>query len=132
MSLNNLFYTKRLSDLIESNTYRKNNFDFIRFAAALIVILSHSFPISYGKDVSDPLKNITGSVSFGLLGVYIFFIISGFLILISYKQSKRTKHLKSLLPIAIGYVVHISWDILIVGASAHAGCMDTIEVVKWA
>ncbi len=39
-----------LKDLMKG---RMNNFDFLRFAAATLVILSHSFPLSYGSDSKE-------------------------------------------------------------------------------
>jgi peptidoglycan/LPS O-acetylase OafA/YrhL len=64
-------------------TGRYNNFDLIRLIAAVMVIFSHSFPISFGKingQDSDPLFQHTGQISIGHMAVMIFFIVSGFLI----------------------------------------------------
>ena len=55
-------------------TGRGNNFDFMRFAAASSVIISHSF-VTTGN-----LEPTLGVTTLGRLGVSIFFIISGFLI----------------------------------------------------
>jgi peptidoglycan/LPS O-acetylase OafA/YrhL len=64
---------------------RKNNFDFIRFVAAITVVFSHSFALQV-----EPLMMYTNSdLSFGRLAVGIFFIISGFLITKSYDQSNN-------------------------------------------
>lgn len=63
-----------------SNFRHSNNFDLLRFIAALVVILAHSY---YLKDssISDPLRQLTnGAIDFPELGLSIFFIISGFLI----------------------------------------------------
>lgn len=84
-----IFYRKKFTDVFDNVDAEKNNFDFLRFVAALLVIISHSFPISYGSQCEDPLRNLTETLSFGLLGVYIFFIISGFLITYSYERSKN-------------------------------------------
>ena len=59
---------------------RSNNFDCLRLFAALLVIFSHSYPILYGKDSPDPLKRLTGYLSFGDLAVAVFFVISGLLV----------------------------------------------------
>ena len=65
---------------------RNNNFDFIRFIAASMVIYSHAFPLSRGND-GELLKDITnGQWSFGSLAVAVFFVISGFLISQSYDR----------------------------------------------
>jgi len=62
---------------------RDNNFNLLRFAAASLVILSHSFVLSGGTGTPEPPSSLIG-VSFGTIGVYIFFTASGFLITMSY------------------------------------------------
>jgi len=62
---------------------RDNNFNLLRFAAAFLVILSHSFVLSGGIGTPEPPSSLIG-VSFGTIGVYIFFTASGFLITMSY------------------------------------------------
>lgn len=65
---------------------RKNNFDFIRLIGALLVLYSHSFPLT-GNGAQEPFIIFTkGQLSFGGLGVLIFFSISGFLITKSYVE----------------------------------------------
>jgi peptidoglycan/LPS O-acetylase OafA/YrhL len=65
---------------------RTNNFDFIRFAAALVVIFSHScrmVPLT-----AEPLLYFTkGKYDLGYISVSVFFVISGFLITMSFKNS---------------------------------------------
>lgn len=74
-----------LGDLCQG---RANNFDFLRFMAALFVILSHSTPLT-GLKIPEPLTNeTTGQMSFGRLGVIIFFFLSGFLITGSFMNSR--------------------------------------------
>lgn len=58
---------------------RDNNFNLIRFIAALSVIFAHSFPLLFGNGVKGPLANLIGMHS-GEIAVDIFFIISGFLV----------------------------------------------------
>ncbi|MBI5344938.1 MAG: acyltransferase [Deltaproteobacteria bacterium] len=57
---------------------RENNFDFLRFVAASLVMVTHTF--SLGGAGYEPFGLISGYASFGTFAVYIFFIISGFLI----------------------------------------------------
>ncbi|MDW5523697.1 acyltransferase [Carnobacterium maltaromaticum] len=68
---------------------RKNNFDIIRFLASLMVVWFHSYPLTLGiTGGTDQLAFLTGGqVTFGGLAVMIFFIISGFLITMSYDRS---------------------------------------------
>lgn len=55
--------------------------DIIRFVAALLVIVSHAYPISQGAEVEDFLARFTeGSLGLGALAVSVFFSYGGFLI----------------------------------------------------
>lgn len=68
---------------------RDNNFDAIRFVAAAAVILSHAYPLSLGTDRSEPLAVITrGQITLGWVAVAVFFVVSGFLITLSYERSQ--------------------------------------------
>ncbi|WP_286892434.1 acyltransferase [Thermobacillus sp.] len=67
---------------------RENNLDLLRLFAAILVIFSHSFPLSLGSNASEPFVLFTkGQETFGGLGVSIFFVISGFLITYSFERS---------------------------------------------
>ncbi len=60
---------------------RLNNFDFLRFFFALLVVFSHSYPLATGSEAAEPLALFSqGQMTFGALAVDCFFIISGFLI----------------------------------------------------
>ena len=48
-----------LSDYKDS---RDNNFNLIRFVAASLVLVSHSFPLATGSGVAEPLKSALGIV----------------------------------------------------------------------
>jgi peptidoglycan/LPS O-acetylase OafA/YrhL len=56
---------------------KNNNFNIIRFLAASLVLFSHSYSLSQSE---EPLVHISGFLSFGLLSVYTFVFISGFLV----------------------------------------------------
>ncbi|WP_326536368.1 acyltransferase family protein [Pseudorhodoferax sp.] len=60
--------------------YRANNFDFLRLAAAMMVLVSHQFALSGSHEPLTPLG------SWGGTGVLIFFGISGFLVAGSWVQ----------------------------------------------
>lgn len=67
---------------------RHNNFDVLRFVAALSVIFSHSFLIAEGTGANEPLNLLTGNqCMLGLAGVFVFFAISGFLVTQSFEQT---------------------------------------------
>jgi peptidoglycan/LPS O-acetylase OafA/YrhL len=61
------------------------NFDALRLLAAASVVFSHSFLIATGSEASEPLS-ATGRVT-GIYGVFVFFILSGFLVTGSAKRS---------------------------------------------
>jgi len=57
-----------------------NNFDFIRWCAATMVVFSHEYAIVEGSG-SEPLAQLSnGFATFGTLGVDIFFVVSGLLV----------------------------------------------------
>src|SRR5712671_6381384 len=67
---------------------RQNNFDALRLVAAISVIFSHSFLIAEGTQNNEPLILLTGNQSIlGLVGVFVFFAISGFLVTQSFEQT---------------------------------------------
>ena len=72
---------------------RDNNFDFLRFFLASLVIFSHSFAVLYSGLASyDPLLRWThGQAAFGGLAVDGFFLVSGFLITKSWVRSKTAR-----------------------------------------
>jgi peptidoglycan/LPS O-acetylase OafA/YrhL len=69
-------------------TGRQNNFDALRLIAAASVVFSHSFLIADGTQDHEPLIWLTGNQSIlGLVGVFVFFAISGFLVTQSYEET---------------------------------------------
>jgi peptidoglycan/LPS O-acetylase OafA/YrhL len=72
----------------ELDQMRQNNFDALRFLGAVAVLVSHSFPLSYGSKGVQPLKEFShGQTELGSVAVAMFFIISGFLITKSFDQN---------------------------------------------
>lgn len=81
------------------------NFDLLRLVAASSVVFSHSFLIATGSEATEPLVS-TGKVM-GVYGVFVFFILSGFLVS---ESARRTATLsdffrKRFLRIAPGFIV---------------------------
>lgn len=70
----------------------QNSLDFIRFAAASAVVLSHAFQVSGGTHFllsHDPVSRLTGGQrTLGTTGVAAFFAISGFLIPASFEKTR--------------------------------------------
>ena len=59
---------------------RRNNFDLIRLAAALLVLASHAWVLT-GRPEAEPVARALGhSIDGGGLAVAVFFVLSGFLI----------------------------------------------------
>lgn len=79
---------KSLGTVIASEG-RKNNLNTIRLLLALLVIFSHSFPLSLSSinNLFEP-KFLFGLMTLGYFAVNIFFAISGFLITASWLNSK--------------------------------------------
>jgi len=72
-----------------SRVGRHNNFDTLRLLAAISVIFSHAFLLATGKQDSEPLMLLTGGQTIlGVVGVFIFFVISGFLVTQSWEQTQ--------------------------------------------
>jgi len=67
---------------------RRNNFDALRLLAATAVIFSHAFLLSTGEEAGEPLMRLTGGQAIlGVVGVFIFFVISGYLVTQSWEQT---------------------------------------------
>jgi len=58
---------------------RDNNYNLIRFVAAVLVLVSHCYPLVHGDNYTEPLGSLTG-VTLGMLALNVFFITSGFLV----------------------------------------------------
>lgn len=95
---------------------RENNLNLVRFVAASLVVLSHSFPLS-GHQADEPLARLTGFMDFGGLAVTVFFAISGYLVAGSFDRSSglhsyaRARFLR----IAPAYAVAVLYAALVVG-----------------
>lgn len=99
---------------------RGNNFDLLRLLAATAVVFSHSFGLvtQGGRADADPLYRLTnGQMTFGELGVYIFFIASGFLITASlqHASSLSSYFIKRLLRIGPGLAFVLLFSMLVIG-----------------
>jgi len=100
-----------------------NNFDFLRFFLAVLVIFSHSFPLLSGSKLSEPLYRATaGQVEMGALAVGGFFVISGFLIAQSWVRGRGMGNFvkKRFLRIYPGFAVALLFCIFAVGPLAGA------------
>jgi peptidoglycan/LPS O-acetylase OafA/YrhL len=78
------------------------NFDLMRLVAALLVVVSHTFPLA-----GQPPLRIMGVEDFGALGVSIFFVISGYLVSASYVRDPRSYLMKRILRIEPGLIASL-------------------------
>jgi peptidoglycan/LPS O-acetylase OafA/YrhL len=98
--------------------HRRNNFDPLRLIAALSVVFSHSFLIAEGSEASEPFVWLTGNQCIlGLIGVFVFFVISGYLVTESWCRSPLPGRflLRRTLRIYPGLVVNVALCALVLG-----------------
>jgi len=110
-------------------TLKSNNFDFLHFALAALVVFSHSFPLLQGNDSNEPLVQATGQLSLGMLAVNWFFVLSGFLITHSWlhKRDVRDYFRKRILRIFPAFVVAALFCVFVVGP---LGSGDAVTYLK--
>lgn len=102
---------RRLLIPADRDSFYANNFDMIRLAMALLVVWSHCFALSVGNEDREPFSIATnGFYNAGNIGVWTFFIISGFLITASFERSSSLasyfgKRIRRIYP---GYLVATS------------------------
>ncbi|MEX0828212.1 MAG: acyltransferase [Haliea sp.] len=77
----------QIPKLSEISADRKNNLNLIRMVAASAVLISHAYPITLGFQAVEPLESHIG-MTLGEIAVGIFFILSGFLVSMSFARSK--------------------------------------------
>ena len=97
---------------------RRNNFDALRLIAALSVVFSHSFLIAEGSEANEPFIWLTGNQCIlGLVGVFVFFVISGYLVTESWCRSPHPGRfaLRRFLRIYPGLLVNIALCAFVLG-----------------
>jgi peptidoglycan/LPS O-acetylase OafA/YrhL len=106
-----------LNQTTERMRRSSNNFGALRLIFAVLVIVSHSPELVDGNRTREILTRIFGTLSFGELGVYGFFLISGYLVTKSFQQSRSVGEyfLKRVLRIYPGYVVAFLFCVLVLG-----------------
>jgi peptidoglycan/LPS O-acetylase OafA/YrhL len=78
------------------------NFDLMRLIAALLVVVSHTFPLA-----GQPPFTIRGVEDLGALGVSVFFVISGYLVTASYQRDPKSYLFKRVLRIEPGLIASL-------------------------
>lgn len=100
-----------MDKIIDINN-RSNNFDFLRLLFASLVIVSHSYPLTGKAEAIGILTN--SQLSLGSLSVDCFFIMSGYLIMMSLQRSKSPQEYmwKRLLRLYPAYIILLILTIL--------------------
>lgn len=73
----------RLVDHVSKNA---NSYNLLRLLAALSVVISHSFLVTGGESVAEPLEHSTG-YPLGAHAVHLFFFLSGLMVSASFERS---------------------------------------------
>ena len=106
-------------DQASAEERQTNNFDFIRFLLATLVLVSHSTQLIDGNSSREPLARSTpDGLSLGFVAVNYFFLISGFLIVRSwlFTHGLLLYLHKRILRIYPAFVVAVLVSVLVVGA----------------
>jgi peptidoglycan/LPS O-acetylase OafA/YrhL len=103
----------KLADAADGRRDR-NNFDLLRLMAAIFVVFGHSFDL---LGLTEPFPQLGGDVTWGFVGVLIFFSVSGFLVSRSWAGNPRlipfaAKRALRLMP---GLVVALLLSALVLG-----------------
>jgi peptidoglycan/LPS O-acetylase OafA/YrhL len=104
---------------------RDNNFDFLRFLMASMVIYAHSFAVLYNGTLkgNDPLNRLTKwQVGYGGLAVQCFFLMSGYLVTRSwfYSSGWRDYARKRILRILPGLIATLLFCVFVIGPLASS------------
>jgi len=84
--MNNFFPEKKL---VETVGQKSENLHLMRFVAAIMVIISHSFLISTGSDAGEWFVTLThNQLTMGGFAVSVFFLCGGYLIAMSVEKNK--------------------------------------------
>jgi peptidoglycan/LPS O-acetylase OafA/YrhL len=110
----------------------RNNFGLLRLTFALCVLISHSFELVDGDRSREPLTYMFGTISLGELGVAGFFLISGFLITVSFENSSSllSYFWKRILRIYPAFIVVFILSIAIIAPLSGAD-MAALKGVGW-
>ncbi len=77
---------------LKENLSKTNSFSFMQYIGAILVVVSHAYPISMGNEAVNPLYRLTsGQLSFGEIAVNLFFFVSGLFIVKSVMNASSFK-----------------------------------------
>jgi peptidoglycan/LPS O-acetylase OafA/YrhL len=114
----------------QTTSTRPHGFDLLRVLAAAMILLSHAYLLPTG-DEPDLIVYADRSFNLGRLGVFVFFIVSGYLICGSWmsRPDARPFLVKRLRRIYPGLVLAVVLTVLVVGPllSSDAGYFRRVE-----
>ncbi len=102
----------------ETPRTRNVSFDLLRLLFACMVLLAHAPELTDGSDAREPLNHLLHApLTFGLVGIHGFFLLSGYLIVRSWLGAPVLLDFlqKRLLRIVPGYAVAVALSVGIVG-----------------
>ena len=85
-----------MNPLSQALSRKGNNFDLVRLLAAVAVIYGHSYLLQAPDGATDWVRNALGFDSFGALGVYAFFLLSGVLVTASFDRQRSVPRFAAL------------------------------------
>lgn len=117
--------------------FRRNHFNTIRLAMALLVVWSHSFALALGTEAGEPISRLLGGhLNAGSVAVRVFFVVSGLLIARSFEASRSlgSYFRKRVLRIHPGYLVAVAICTFVVVPAYSAGPpprFDAAMAAEW-
>src|SRR3569833_2262835 len=101
-----------------AQSHRSNNLDIMRLMLAAGVLLSHSYELIDGNRSREPLTRIFRTISLGEFVVDAFFVLSGFVIAMSWDRQPNVRRfmVNRILRIYPGFVVAYLFSVLIAGS----------------
>ena len=113
---------------------KENNYDFIRFFLAVLILYTHLYALYFGHGGDEWLFNITnGQFDIGVVVVDMFFLISGFLITMSWYNTPNLYYFasKRILRIVPGLLGVFVFMIFIIGPVLSNGFVDYFYQLSW-
>ena len=132
--INKISSIKNAERVMVTNISHENNFGFLRLLFAYLVIISHSSELVYNSPLRELFHMITGSVTFGMLAVDGFFLISGYLIYQSYENSKNFSSymVKRVLRIFPGFIVASFLSLIfVVALTNNPQLLSNLNLYEW-
>jgi len=121
-----------------AQSHWSNNLDLMRLLLAAAVVLSHTYELIDGNRSREPLTRVFHTISLGEFVVDAFFIVSGFVIAMSWDRQPSVRRFMTnrILRIYPGFAVAYLFSVIVVGAvgavsaSAYLAALSPVQVVR--